>query len=84
MQVKAYLDDGEALKQVKGQNAEYQELILKYEEQSRIRESELSEMQRAIKQQVEQLEEQNRRLEDELQDSKKVNNDQQYQLEYLQ
>ena len=50
MQVKAYQDDGEALKQVKAQNTEYQELILKYEEQSRIRESELSEMQRAIKQ----------------------------------
>ena len=57
MQVKAYLDDGQALKQVKAQNTEYQELILKYEEQSRIRESELTDMQRAIKQQVEQLEE---------------------------
>ena len=69
LQVESCNQELQEAAQLRTTNKEYQQLILKYEDQSRIREEEYENMQVAVRRKVEQLEQQNQALEYSLADS---------------
>lgn len=72
-QVESMKDELHEAKLLRATNKEYQQLILRYEEQSRIREEEYENMQTAVRHKVEELEHQSQALEYSLADSQQQN-----------
>lgn len=82
-QIESMREEIKELRKIRATNNEYQQLILKYEEQSRIREEEYENMQTAVRHKVEELEQQSQGLEYSLADSQQQNQQLINQLDFL-